>query len=242
MSNVVVSINNISKKYKSLGGANSVASSVLSKNKNKEVWALRKITANIKKGEEFGIVGLNGAGKTTLLKIIAGITTPYSGSLKTIGKVVSLINLNAGIQPDLDGKENIFLNGMLLGSHKDEIRKNLSKIIRFADIGKFIDAPLFTYSDGMKLRLGFSVAVHVNPDILVIDESFGYGDKEFTSKAINKLGELVKKGTTIIHATHNLEMLERVYQKVIWIEKGELKDIGVAKKVINKYRRFNPQF
>ena len=171
------------------------------KGREERFLALNDVSLTIKKGEKIGIIGPNGSGKTTLLKIIAGITTPTSGMIETHGKIVSLIDLEAGFHPDLTGEQNIYLNGMLLGMSKKEIRKMFNAIIRFADIGKFIDAPLFMYSSGMKLRLGFAVAVHANPDILILDEGFSVGDKKFQEKCNEKIDQLFRIKKTITESS-----------------------------------------
>ena len=167
---------------------------------SEEFWALRDVSLSIDEGEKVGIIGPNGAGKTTLLKIIAGITTPTTGKVKTSGKVVSLMNLEAGFQPDLRGAENIYLNGMLVGMGKNEIAKKYKQILRFADIGKFISMPFYTYSSGMKFRLAFSIAIASRCKILIIDEIFISGDVEFQIKTLDTIRNIQKdrKITTIL--------------------------------------------
>lgn len=184
--------------------------------------ALRNINLTIKRGETVGIIGPNGSGKTTLLKIISGITTPTSGSVKTSGKVVSLIDLEAGFHPDLTGYQNIFLNGMLLGMTKNEVRKKLKTIINFADIHQFIDTPLFTYSQGMRLRLGFSIAIHSDPDIMILDEGFLAGDEDFRKKAMNRIISYKKSDMTMIIVTHWREFLETYCKRIIMMSEGKI--------------------
>jgi ABC-type polysaccharide/polyol phosphate transport system ATPase subunit len=198
--------------------------------------AIKNINITIKQGERVGVVGLNGCGKTTLLKIIAGITTPTSGSVRTRGKTVSLINLEAGFHPDLTGEQNIYLNGMILGMKKKEITKNFNKIIDFADIGQFIDAPLFTYSVGMVLRVGFSIAVHSNPDILLLDEGMVVGDGKFQQKTQKKIRELYKLGKTIIMVSHWLEFLQLNTDRIIVLTKGLVTHDG-GKETIEEYKK-----
>ena len=166
--------------------------------KNETFYALKNINLTINRGERVGIVGPNGSGKTTLLKIITGITTPTEGTVTTFGKVVSLIDLQAGFNPDLNGEQNIFLSGMLLGMRKKEIVQKLQSIIDFADIHQFIDTPMFTYSSGMMLRLGFSIAVHSDPDILLLDETITVGDQNFQAKSLKKIQEFFKQDKTIV--------------------------------------------
>ncbi len=195
--------------------------------RKKEVFkAVDGISLQIKKGEKIGIIGRNGSGKTTLLKLISGITHPNSGRVLTQGRVVSLIDLESGFHPELTGIENIFLNGLLVGMTKDEVSQRIDSIIRFADIGSFIDTPLFTYSQGMKLRLGFSVAVHAEPDILILDEGIAVGDQEFQKKAGKKIEDFFKKKKTVLVVTHWLEYLEQHCSRIIWVEDGKIKNDG----------------
>lgn len=185
----------------------------------KEVyWALKNVNLRIYKGEKVGFYGPNGAGKTTLLKIIAGISTPTTGQVKTKGKIISLIDLEAGFHPDLTGQENIFLNGLVIGMSKDEVEAKFAQIVDFAGIGNFITAPLYTYSSGMKLRLGFSISVHAEPDILLLDEVMGMGDAEFQKKSQQKMNELFKNGTTILMISQWLDYLKDNCDKLIGFE------------------------
>lgn len=196
--------------------------------------AIDNLSTTFYKGEKIGILGLNGAGKTTLLKIITEITKPDTGLVKTQGKIVSLINLYAGFHPELSGIENITLNGLLIGMSAKEIEKNLQKIITFADIGDFIYAPMHTYSSGMRLRLGFSIAVYSNPDILVLDEGISAGDEKFHKKAHKAISTLFSKDKTIIVVSHWMSFLRENCKRMIWMEKGKIKMDG-AKEVIEAY-------
>ncbi len=205
--------------------------------KNEKFKALDNINLEIKKGEIVGIIGPNGSGKTTLLKIIAGITAPTKGTVKTSGRIVSLIDLEAGFHPDLTGYQNIFLNGMLLGMKRQEIKRKLNAIIKFADIKQFIDTPLFTYSGGMKLRLGFSVVAHVNPDTLLMDENFVVADQEFREKSFDKIQGFHDQGKTIIIASHYLDFLRGNCERIIWIDKGIVRKDGNPNRVIKEYMR-----
>jgi len=206
------------------------------KGREEKFIALNNINLIINKGQKVGIVGLNGSGKTTLLKIIAGITTPTSGSVTTNGRLVSLIDLEAGFHPDLTGEQNIYLNGMLLGMKKHEIQQKLHRIIVYSGLGKFFDACLFTYSEGMKLRLGFSIAIHANPHIFVLDEGLGVGDDNFRQKAKHTL--LNNKHTrTIIICTHNLELIEQQCTRIIILDQGSIiRDGGLE--VLKSYGRY----
>jgi ABC-type polysaccharide/polyol phosphate transport system ATPase subunit len=206
---------------------------------NETFWALRNINLTIKKGEKVGIVGPNGCGKTTLLKLIVGITTPTTGSVKTCGKVVSLIDIEAGFHPDLSGIDNILLNGMILGMNNNEIKEKLGKIVEFADIGKFIDAQMFTYSEGMKLRLGFSVAINADPDILVLDENISVGDQHFQQKSFAKIRDLYNNNKTVIATSHNLDFIGKSCSRVISIKNGHIHDDGPTSRVIPRYLKEN---
>ena len=214
---VAIELKNVTKRYVLHHEKPTFAENVIRRSQKEVFTALDGINLTIYKGEKVGIIGRNGAGKTTLLKIIAGITTPNSGQVITHGKIVSLIDLEAGFHPDLTGEENIFLNGMVIGMSKQEIRDKYQEIVNFADIGQFIDAPLYTYSDGMKLRLGFSVAVHADPDILILDEGFAAGDQNFQEKSRKKYEEFFKAGKTILVVTHWIKFLQENTKRIIWI-------------------------
>lgn len=204
------------------------------KGKDETFYALKNINLVINKGEKVGIIGPNGSGKTTLLKIITGITTPTEGKIKTFGRVVSLIDLQAGFHPDLTGEQNIFLSGMLLGMRKREIEQKLDSIIKFADIHQFIDTPVFTYSSGMMLRLGFSIAVHSNPDILLLDETITVGDQDFQTKSLKKIQELFEQNKTVVIVSHWLDFVSKNCQRVVLMDKGRIKRRG-NKKLIEEY-------
>lgn len=204
--------------------------------KDETFYALKNINLVINKGEKVGIIGHNGSGKTTLLKIITGITTPTKGKVETFGRIVSLIDLQAGFHLELTGYQNIFLNGMLLGMQKREIQQKLQDIIEFADIHQFIDTPVFTYSSGMMLRLSFSIAVHTDPDILILDENLSVGDKDFQTKSKKVIERFFKKGKTIVIASHWIDYLKHNCSRIIWLDNGRIKRKG-DKKLIEGYRR-----
>lgn len=198
--------------------------------------ALNDIGLEIHRGEKVGIVGPNGSGKTTLLKIIAGIAMPTNGMVRVGGKIVSLIDLEAGFHPDLTGIENIFLNGVILGMSRKDVGNKLREIIKFADIGNFIDSPLYTYSQGMKLRLGFSVMVNAEPDILILDEGITAGDSEFQGRAQKKLRQFFGMGKTILVVTHWLEFLEKNCERILVMDRGRIiKDGGM--KALTYYKK-----
>jgi ABC-type polysaccharide/polyol phosphate transport system ATPase subunit len=201
----------------------------------KPFTALDNIDLEIYKGEKVGIIGKNGSGKTTLLKIIAGIATASKGKLRTWGKLVSLIDLSAGFHPELTGRENIFLNAMLVGMGREESVAKYDDIVKFADIGTFIDAPMYTYSEGMKLRLGYSVAVAVDPDILILDEGLMAGDQDFQKRSTAKLGEFFRQKKTILVVTHWLDYLRDHCQRILVIDKGKIVADGGKEELI-KYQ------
>lgn len=234
---LAVSLKKVTKQYQIHHEKPTFFERLLNTHRNDTFTSLDTVSLDIKKGDKVGIIGHNGAGKTTLLKVIAGITTPSSGKVTTTGRIGSLIDLSAGFHPDLTGRENIFLNGLLLGMSKQEIKDKLGEIIAFADIGSFIDAPFYTYSEGMKLRLGFSIAVHADPDILILDEGISAGDADFQQKSLNKIEEFFKAKKTILVVTHWLEFLEKNVNKIIWIENGKVKMQGTTK-ILDKYKLF----
>lgn len=228
-----IKIINLSKKYILHHEKPTLAESFF--RKKEEFWALKNINFAAIKGEKIGIIGPNGAGKSTLLKIIAGITIPTNGTITTVGKITSLIELDAGFEPDLTGEENIYLNGLLTGMSMKELKKNFESIIDFSGIRKFIDSPLHTYSSGMKLRLGFSIAIHSDPDILITDEILAAGDEEFRKKSYAKMQEFFKANKTIILVSHNLDSIRKLCVKTLWLDKGKIVVFGETKKVISQY-------
>ena len=238
--NYTVALNKISKKYHtSSPNPLNIFNQFHSKNhseKKQAVWALKDISLNISKGEEVGVIGLNGAGKSTLLRIIAGITLPSSGIIATSGRAVSLIKLESGLHPDLSGRENLFLNGLLLGMTKSEIRSKTNIILRFASLGKYVDFPIHTYSEGMKFRLSFSIAIHAQPDLVVLDETLAFSDQMFLNKALNKFSQMVSSGMSVIIATHNLSLLKTYSHKIVWLDRGQVKKIGKPQTVISQYK------
>lgn len=231
---VAIKISKLKKKYTIRHEKPTFVGQMISRSRSNDFEALKGIDLTIFKGEKVGLVGTNGSGKTTLLKMICGISSPTTGTIKTFGKVVSLIELTAGFHPDLTGEENIFLNGLVIGMSNQEITEKYSEIIEFADIGQFIDSPLYTYSDGMKLRLGFSIAIHADPDVLIVDEGIMAGDEQFQLKSGNKIEEMFKANKTIVVATHFAKYLETHCDRIIWINKGEVHQDG-GLEVINNY-------
>lgn len=197
--------------------------------------ALKNVSFEVKHGDVVGIIGKNGAGKSTLLKIVAGVFSPNNGKLETYGQKVSLLALGTGFQNELTGIENIYLNGLLLGLSKKEIDKRKRNIIDFADIGEFIYRPVSTYSSGMVARLAFSIAIYIDPDILLIDEIVGVGDKDFKEKSSLKVQEQINSGKTVLIVSHSLSYIKEQCNKVLWLEKGEVIMYGDKVEVLNAY-------
>lgn len=201
-----------------------------------EFWALRDISFEIKKGEIFGIIGLNGAGKSTLLKIIAGVLKPTKGKVYVNGSMAPLIELGAGFDFELTARENIFLNGAILGYSRKFMKEKFDEIVEFAELRDFLDVPLKNFSSGMQARLGFAIATIVDPDILIVDEILAVGDFHFQEKCEKRINSMLEKGTTIVMVSHSIDQIERMCQRVLWLEKGRMKMIGNAKEVCEAYR------
>lgn len=199
--------------------------------------ALKGVTFEVAKGETFGIIGKNGSGKSTTLGLIAGVIRPDRGSVEVSGKISSLLELGAGFHPDLSGIENIILNGILMGNTKEEMLKKIDEIIEFSELGDFIYQPLRTYSSGMQVRLGFSVAVHVDPELLVIDEALAVGDLNFQEKCLKKMREFRESGATIILVSHGMSAIAKLCDRAAWLDAGEVMAVGKPKEVIGKYLR-----
>jgi len=209
---------------------------IVNKEKKEEFWALKDINFTVEKGEAIGIIGANGAGKSTLLKILSKITPPTTGQIEYKGKMSSLLEVGTGFHPELTGRENIFLNGAILGMSKKEIAEKFDDIVEFSGIGKFLDTPVKRYSSGMYVRLAFAVAAHMEPDILVVDEVLAVGDAEFQKKCLGKMDEVTKEaGRTILFVSHNMSAIQNLCKRCILLEGGKIKMIGETKEVIKKY-------
>lgn len=233
-----IRVKNISKKYKIYNSEKNRLGQIINpfnKNTQKEFIALNNISFDVNEGEILGIIGSNGSGKSTLLKILTGVCFKTSGELFIKGKVASILELGTGFNNELTGIENIYLNASIMGIGKEEINKIKDDIINFADIGEFINYPIKTYSSGMYARLAFAVAIHVNPDILIVDEILSVGDIEFQNKCMDKFKEFKSLGKTIIYVSHGLDAVQNYCEKAIWLEKGEIKEIGSAIEVVEKY-------
>ncbi|GGE55442.1 ABC-type polysaccharide/polyol phosphate transport system ATPase subunit [Priestia taiwanensis] len=200
-------------------------------------YALRNVSFHVEKGEIVGVIGLNGSGKSTLSNLIAGVTMPSSGEVKIEG-TAALIAISSGLDGQLTGLENIELKGLMLGLTKQQIKNITPKVIEFADIGKFIHQPIKTYSSGMKARLGFAISVHINPDILVIDEALSVGDQTFAQRCLEKMNEFKENGKTIFFISHSLSQVKNFCTKGLWIHYGEIQAQGDVHDVVRKYEQF----
>ncbi len=204
--------------------------------KKEQFWALKDVTFEVKKGDVIGIIGRNGAGKSTLLKILSQITPPTLGEIKIKGRVSSLLEVGTGFHPELTGRENIFLNGAILGMTRKEMAVRFDNIVEFAGIEKFLDTPVKYYSSGMYVRLAFSVAAHMEPDILIIDEVLAVGDAEFQKKCLDKMEYITQnEGRTIIFVSHNLATVQKLCKKVVLLENGRIKKVGETEEILNYY-------
>lgn len=259
MSNIAIKVENISKRYRiglkddmhdTFVGAISSwikspfsnfkklrSLSAFSENEVEEdiVWALKDISFEVKHGDILGIIGRNGAGKSTLLKIISRITEPSSGKVTFNGRVSSLLEVGTGFHPELTGRENIYLNGTVLGMTKREIDRKFDEIVAFAEVDKFLDTPIKRYSSGMKVRLAFAVAAHLEPEILLVDEVLSVGDAAFQKKCLGKMGDIANEGRTILFVSHNMAVIQSLCPKVFWIDNGMLRLQGDAAKAVKEY-------
>jgi ABC-type polysaccharide/polyol phosphate transport system ATPase subunit len=202
----------------------------------KNFLAVHNISADIYEGEVFGIIGRNGAGKSTLLKLIARVLRPTEGRVWVKGLVAPLLEVSAGLHPELTGRENIFLNGTLLGFSYKQMSQKLDRIVEFAELQEFIDAPVRTYSQGMVGRLGFAIATDVQPDVLIVDEVLAVGDEEFRKRCVARMEDFRKQGATILYVTHSMGDVEYLCDRVLWIDHGEAKALGNAREVLKVYR------
>ena len=234
-----IQINNLTKKYKIYSSpADRLKEIIFKKKYHREFLALNNVCFNVSAGQCIGIIGDNGAGKSTLLKILAGTLTPTSGEIEINGSLAALLELGAGFHPDFTGRQNIYLNASLLGLKNDEIKEIEKEIIEFSELEDFIDIPVKTYSSGMYVRLAFSIATSVNPDILIIDEALSVGDQHFQKKCIDRMLHFKNSGKTIIFCSHSLYHLNELCEKGIWLHKGELKLNGDIKTVIQEYQNY----
>lgn len=213
----------------------SLASIFKPNKKVEQFWALDGISFAVNNGEVLGVVGNNGAGKTTLLRVIIGVLYPDQGRVEVKGRVSSLLSLGVGFMPELSGRDNIYLNGMYLGLERKKVDEIYDQIVSFAELGDFINTQVRYYSSGMRARLGFSIAVHVEPDILVIDEVLGAGDKNFRQKANLKMREFMEKAKALVIASHNTQLISELCHRCLWLEQGKMKALGPAGEVVEAY-------
>src|SRR5258705_1566787 len=202
----------------------------------RDFWAIRDVSFEIKQGESVGFIGRNGAGKSTILKLLAGVTKPSSGNMEVNGRVAALIEVGAGFHPELTGRENVFLNGSILGMRKTEIEKQFDSIVSFAELEEFIDTPVKHYSSGMYVRLGFAIAAHTEPDIFLIDEVLAVGDEAFQQKCLTTLAEHKAAGKTMILVSHNLEKVAEICDRCVYVNHGEIPFDGAPVQAIKRYR------
>lgn len=243
MSRPAIVLDNVTKIYRRYGGRqfSTIKSALLSGDLIRQLrpdetfQALKGVSFSVPKGCTYGVVGRNGSGKSTALKLVAGITKPNSGTVSVEGRISALIELGAGFHPEISGRENVYINGIMLGLTKREIEKRFDEIVEFAELKDFIDAPVKTYSSGMYMRLGFAVAIHVDPDVLLVDEVLAVGDEGFTHKCLDKFGEFKQRGKTILLVTHSLGLVERFCDEAVWLDAGVKKAEGDPKRVIGVY-------
>jgi ABC-type polysaccharide/polyol phosphate transport system ATPase subunit len=234
---------NVSKIYRRYGGRQfaTLKSALLQRSILRELRpsetfpALSGVSFSVPRGSTFGVIGRNGSGKSTALKLVAGITKPTSGSVRVDGRISALIELGAGFHPEISGRENVYINGIMLGLTKRQIQNRFDDIVDFAELREFIDAPVKTYSSGMYMRLGFAVAIHVDPDVLLVDEVLAVGDEGFTHKCLDKFAELRRRGKTILLVTHSLGLVERFCDTAVWLDSGRLRAHGDPKRVVDAY-------
>jgi lipopolysaccharide transport system ATP-binding protein len=241
MSDVAIKIEGVGKRYAvgkqkdsslrgSLGGLLKSAAS-----KGEDFWALKDISFEVNKGEVIGVIGKNGAGKSTLLKVLSQITKPTEGRIEINGRVASLLEVGTGFHPELTGRENIYLNGTILGMSRKEVKAKFDEIVEFSGVEKFIDTPVKHYSSGMYVRLAFAVAAHLEPEILIIDEVLAVGDAEFQKKCLGKMKDVAEKGRTVIFVSHNMAAVEKLCTKCFLLNHGELEFSGTSSETISKY-------
>ena len=239
MSDWAVRVNHVSKRFRLYHERNQTLKSAILRgktSKHEDFWALKDIAFDVVQGHTHGLIGSNGSGKSTLLKCLAKIYWPTSGSIEYRGRMASLLEVGSGFHLELSGRENIYLNGSILGMSKKEIDSKFDEIVDFSGVERFLDQPVKNYSSGMYVRLGFSIAINVDPDILVVDEVLSVGDEEFQRKSFRKFSEFKTRGKTVILVTHSLSVVEELCDTVTWINDGEMMATGDAGVVVERYR------
>lgn len=238
MSDIAVSVDNVSKRFRLYHERNQSLKSAIMRGRrsvHEDFWALRDITFDVPRGSTFGLIGSNGSGKSTLLKCLAKIYYPEKGTISHNGRLAALLEVGSGFHPELSGRENVFLNGSILGMSKKEVAAKFDEIVEFSGVENFIDQPVKNYSSGMYVRLGFSVAINVNPDILVVDEVLAVGDAEFQEKCRQKFIELKADGKTVILVSHSMAQVQEMCDQAAWLNQGDLVKVGHADEVIDAY-------
>ena len=223
------------KQFATLKSALLTGSLISSLRPDETFTALNDVSLTVPKGRTLGVIGRNGSGKSTLLKLVAGITKPTTGTVRVAGRVSALIELGAGFHPEISGRENVFINGIMLGLSKREVAKRFDEIVEFAEMREFIDAPVKNYSSGMYMRLGFAVAIHVDPEVLLVDEVLAVGDEGFTHKCLDKFAEFKRRNKTILLVTHSLGLVERFCDEALWLDAGRIKGSGDPKRIVGAY-------
>jgi ABC-2 type transport system ATP-binding protein len=235
-----IEVSHLSKKFRLYHERNQSLKAALMRgavSKHEDFWALNDVSFSIPTGSTFGLIGSNGSGKSTLLKILARIYTPTSGKISYSGRMSALLEVGSGFHQELSGRENIYLNGSILGMSKKEIDNKFDEIVDFSGVEAFLDQPVKNYSSGMYVRLGFSVAISVQPEILIVDEVLAVGDAEFQEKCLTKFSEFKDQGRTVVLVTHSMGSVLEMCDQAAWLEKGELKTVGPAKQTVKKYLR-----
>jgi ABC-type polysaccharide/polyol phosphate transport system ATPase subunit len=238
-----IELTNVSKIYRRYGGRqfSTLKSALLQRSivrdlrPNETFAALTDVSFRVPQGSTFAVIGRNGSGKSTALKLVAGITKPTTGTVRVAGRISALIELGAGFHPEISGRENVFINGIMLGLTKREVQARFDDIVDFAELREFIDAPVKTYSSGMYMRLGFAVAIHVDPDVLLVDEVLAVGDEGFTHKCLDKFAEFRRRGKTVLLVTHSLGLVENLCDDAVWLDDGRLQAQGDPKRVVGAY-------
>src|SRR5947208_13569705 len=202
---------------------------------NETFPALDDVSFSVPRGSTYGVIGRNGSGKSTALKLVAGITKPSAGTVCVTGRISALIELGAGFHPEISGRENVFINGIMLGLTKRQVAQRFDEIVEFAEMTEFIDAPVKNYSSGMYMRLGFAVAIHVDPEVLLVDEVLAVGDEGFTHKCLDKFAEFKRRGKTILLVTHSLGLVERFCDEALWLDAGRIHGSGDPKRIVGAY-------
>lgn len=238
MTRNAIEVDHLSKKFRLYHERNQSIKSAIMRGRrsiHEEFWALQDVSFDVPEGSTFGLIGSNGSGKSTLLKCLAKIYFPTKGQIRTFGRVAALLEVGSGFHPELTGRENIYLNGSILGMSRISINAKFDEIVDFSGVSEFIDQPVKNYSSGMYVRLGFSVAINVDPEILIVDEVLAVGDAEFQAKCAQKFSEFREEGRTVVLVSHSMDLVKSMCDKVAWLQKGNLVATGNAAETISQY-------